>query len=698
MLCERTRATLMSLPTTTTTTVAVLADLAATAAETLELQEVFARVASSIRRIIPLDHMGIVRILPDGRAELHASTVPCEADGPACEGPEALESWSPRLRPRPGPIPRLDDATRELDPAFPVDADILESGVRSALWEPFRMGEVFVGGVWVSANEPNAFTEEHQEMLQPIAALLGSAVEHWRIWDEDRRRGERLDRVEALADALAESLDVREVFGQVSEAVQAILPHDALVLSELEGDRAVRVVAIAGVGEIEKEPEGPVPLSEAEATLRFAEFEIVPDVAALPESARNRLISSIGMRSWLRVPVRLWGEVRGSLVFFSRRKAQFGEVDVEVARRIADRIALAMAHQRLAEEARVATEERQRAERLKATVETLTRQLEERERMRVVGTSAAWRDVLDQVGRVAASGTTVLITGESGTGKEVVSRLIHQGSGRARKPFVAINCAALPEQLLESELFGHEKGAFTGAVTTKIGLLEQAEGGTLFLDEIGEMSQLVQAKVLRVLQERSFHRLGGTRQMHADVRMIAATNRDLVEAIERAEFREDLYYRLNVFQIQVPPLRERPQDILALAERFLEELGRSMGQPAAGISRDAREWLLDYTWPGNVRELRNAIERAILLCDGGLITRQHLPSTVARPREARPAVPGRNGTTPALPAGGVDLSDVERGLVAQAMEQSHGNKSRAARLLGLTRSQLYTRLEKHGLL
>jgi two-component system NtrC family response regulator len=688
----------MSLPTTTTTTVAVLADLAATAAETLELQEVFARVASSIRRIIPLDHMGIVRILPDGRAELHASTVPCEADGPACEGPEALESWSPRLRPRPGPIPRLDDATRELDPAFPVDAGILESGVRSALWEPFRMGEVFVGGVWVSANEPNAFTEEHQEMLQPIAALLGSAVEHWRIWDEDRRRGERLDRVEALADALAESLDVREVFGQVSEAVQAILPHDALVLSELEGDRAVRVVAIAGVGEIEKEPEGPVPLSEAEATLRFAEFEIVPDVAALPESARNRLISSIGMRSWLRVPVRLWGEVRGSLVFFSRRKAQFGEVDVEVARRIADRIALAMAHQRLAEEARVATEERQRAERLKATVETLTRQLEERERMRVVGTSAAWRDVLDQVGRVAASGTTVLITGESGTGKEVVSRLIHQGSGRARKPFVAINCAALPEQLLESELFGHEKGAFTGAVTTKIGLLEQAEGGTLFLDEIGEMSQLVQAKVLRVLQERSFQRLGGTRQMHADVRMIAATNRDLVEAIERAEFREDLYYRLNVFQIQVPPLRERPQDILALAERFLEELGRSMGQPAAGISRDAREWLLDYTWPGNVRELRNAIERAILLCDGGLITRQHLPSTVARPREARPAVPGRNGTTPALPAGGVDLSDVERGLVAQAMEQSHGNKSRAARLLGLTRSQLYTRLEKHGLL
>jgi two-component system NtrC family response regulator len=681
----------------TPTTTRVLAEIAATASETLELREVFARVASSIRRIIPLDHMGIVRILPDRRAEVHASTVPCEGgEEPACQGPEPLESWSPRLRPRPGPVARLDDAREELDPSFPVDADILTAGVRSALWEPFRLGDNFFGGVWVSSSQPHAFTDEHQEMLHPIAALLGSAVEHWRIWDADRRRGERLDRVEALADVLADSLDVSEVFERVSKAVQAIVPHDVLALSELEGERSFRVVALAGEQGVAG-PSGPVILSDEEAARRFNDFEIENDVSEVPDSERNRLIRDSGMRSWLRVPVRLWGKVNGSLVFFSRQPAQFGELDVEVARRIADRIALAVAHQRLAEEARVAAEARQRAERLTATVETLARQLEERERMRIVGASASWKGVLEQVGRVASSETTVLITGESGTGKEVVCRLVHQGSRRAGKPFVAINCAALSDQLLESELFGHEKGAFTGAVAAKVGLLEQAEGGTLLLDEIGEMSPLVQAKVLRVLQERSFQRLGGTRTLRADVRMLAATNRDLAEAMARAEFREDLYYRLNVFQIHVPPLRDRPQDILVLAERFLEDLGRSSGRPAAGISRDAREWLLDHPWPGNVRELRNAIERAILLCDGGLITRQHLPAVVGRPREVRAAMNG-DGRLPPLPAGGVDLYDVERRLVAQAMEQSQGNKSRAARLLGLTRSQLYTRLERYRLL
>jgi transcriptional regulator with PAS, ATPase and Fis domain len=292
----------------------------------------------------------------------------------------------------------------------------------------------------------------------------------------------------------------------------------------------------------------------------------------------------------------------------------------------------------------------------------------------------------------------VLLSGESGTGKEVIAHLIHQGSPRAAKPFVAINCAALPEQLLESELFGHERGSFTGAIATKIGRIEQAAGGTLFLDEIGEMSPLVQAKFLRVLQEREFQRLGGSRTLKADLRVIAATNRDLAAAIARQEFREDLYFRLNVFAIHIPPLRERPEDILPLAEVFLEDLGRTMERPAAGISRDARDWLLEYSWPGNVRELRNAIERAILLCDGGLITRAHLPAAGERAELA--TLPWGNGATgpdAPLPAGGVDLEAVERGFVEKALGQTRGNKSRAARLLGLTRAQLYSRLEKYGL-
>jgi transcriptional regulator with PAS, ATPase and Fis domain len=331
-------------------------------------------------------------------------------------------------------------------------------------------------------------------------------------------------------------------------------------------------------------------------------------------------------------------------------------------------------------------------------VETLAHELESRGRSRIVGLSRSWKEILRSVGRVATSETTVLITGESGTGKEVISNLVHQGSPRVGKPFVAINCAALPEQLLESELFGHEKGSFTGAVATKVGRIEQAAGGTLFLDEIAEMSPVVQAKFLRVLEEREFQRLGGTRSLKADVRVIAATNRDLATAIARQVFREDLYYRLNVFTISIPPLRQRPEDVLPLAETFLEDLGKTMGRPAAGISRDAREWLLAYPWPGNVRELRNAIERAILLCDGGLITREHVPSAIAR--SAAAPTPERviatNGAATAGPDG-LHIDTVERGLVVKALGQTKGNKSKAARLLGLTRAQLYWRIEKYGL-
>jgi transcriptional regulator with PAS, ATPase and Fis domain len=337
-----------------------------------------------------------------------------------------------------------------------------------------------------------------------------------------------------------------------------------------------------------------------------------------------------------------------------------------------------------------------RVRQLDQTVDALLRELDRRGRGRIAGRSAGWRETLRHAARVASSETTVLITGESGTGKEVVAHLIHCGSARAAGPFVAINCAALPEQLLESELFGHERGAFTGAVASHPGRIEQAAGGTLFLDEIGEMHPVVQAKLLRVLQERELQRLGGTRTIRADVRMVAATNRDLAAAIDRGEFRRDLYYRLDVFGIHVAPLRERPADILPLADVFLEELGRTMGRPAE-LSLDGRAGLMDYPWPGNVRELRNAIERAILLCDGGLITRAHLPAPPARGRlaEARPAASWPPDA--AVEARGLDLRAMDRGFVERAFRAARGNKSAAARLLGLSRSQLYSRLERYGI-
>ncbi len=336
-----------------------------------------------------------------------------------------------------------------------------------------------------------------------------------------------------------------------------------------------------------------------------------------------------------------------------------------------------------------------------------------------IGVSAAWRFVLKRAQLVAATETTTCLHGESGTGKEVVARYIHARSRRRHAPFIAINCAALPEQLLESELFGYERGAFTGAQQTKPGQIELAAGGTLFLDEVTEMTLTAQAKFLRVLQEREFQRLGSTRRLRADIRVIAATNRDLARAIERGTFREDLFYRLHVFGIRLPPLRERPTDILPLIDAFLQDLGRGFGRPPAGISREARDALLAYAWPGNVRELRNVLERAAILCQGGLILADHLalrdqdrerdrdhppdaPRAAAPPSGADADAATDAGQEPAAIATPAEprpmpLQSMERAMIERALRDARYNKSKAARLLGLTRTQLYVRLRRYGL-
>jgi transcriptional regulator with PAS, ATPase and Fis domain len=310
---------------------------------------------------------------------------------------------------------------------------------------------------------------------------------------------------------------------------------------------------------------------------------------------------------------------------------------------------------------------------------------------------------------VAATATTVLLLGESGTGKEVVARFLHRGSSRKSGPFIALNCAALPEQLLEAELFGYERGAFTGAMQSKPGQLEQAAGGTLFLDEVGEMSPSAQAKFLRVLQEREFQRLGGTRVLRTDARVVAATNRNLERAIANGLFREDLYYRLNVFAIRLPPLRDRRDDILPLSEAFVGEIGRNLGRPPAGISRDARQMLIDYRWPGNVRELRNILERAAILCDGGLIAAEHLALDVSaapravsfqEPASSPAPLPAPAAVAPsspdAQPTSAAELQTMERAMIEQALQAARFNKSKAAKALGLSRRQLYIRMRRYG--
>ncbi|HSK78799.1 MAG TPA: sigma 54-interacting transcriptional regulator [Thermoanaerobaculia bacterium] len=549
------------------------------------------------------------------------------------------------------------------------------------------------------------------EEIRPLLSELTSECQ--RISEADRERRRRADALEALLPTLAQALDVREVFQQLAGLAREVIPYEILELGVLNEERTrARLYAASDLEEPSSVPEIQLPqfvqstlsddyfiidIDEMEVGDPFCRARVVLRTSEFPEGRpmelelpveRMRRQLGIGVRSHLRVPIRIQGEMVGALLFFSSHYGRYGLEDADAARRIADHIALTLAHERLAEEQRRAAEAREQAARLEARVEALTEELATKGGHRPVGVSKKWKDVLALATKVAGTETTVLLTGESGTGKEVVARFLHRASPRAQGPFVALNCAALPEQLLESELFGSEKGAFTGAVSSRPGRIEQAAGGILFLDEVGEMSPAVQAKFLRVLQEREFQRLGGARVLKADVRVVAATNRDLKAAIARGEFREDLYYRLLVFEIRLPPLRERPDDIPALLEAFLREIGESVGRPAAGISRDAREKLLAYSWPGNVRELRNAVERAVILAEGGLVTGEHLPISIGEPL----AVPSS-----AFPAGGVDLEALERSYVEQALQQTGHNKSRAARLLGLTRAQLYSRLEKYGL-
>jgi DNA-binding NtrC family response regulator len=310
----------------------------------------------------------------------------------------------------------------------------------------------------------------------------------------------------------------------------------------------------------------------------------------------------------------------------------------------------------------------------------------------IVSTSNAMEEVLNLAGRVAASNATVLLRGESGTGKELVAKAIHYHSPRAGFPLIKVNCAALPETLLESELFGHEKGAFTGATARRIGRFEAADKGTLFLDEIGELSSSMQVKLLRVLQEREFERLGGNQTLKTDVRVIAATNRDIERAIKEGMFREDLYYRLNVVSVVIPPIRERKEDIPALIDYFVKKYGRENKKSITGISDEARNLLLRYDYPGNVRELENIIERAVVLSKKGIITGADLPIPV------RTAV--QENRLPAERAQGSlneTLDTVERGLILDALKESGGVQTRAAELLGISERVLRYKLKKYKL-
>ena len=672
--------------------------------DVLDIREIFHRVSEIAGKILPHDAMGIPIITDDREHMLVHATAGYDLNDLG-------------IIPIPDSVRSLIDGDWEFDiiddlgsGRGPGRERLAMLGFRSALRAPIRIGGQVAALLSFFSRQPAFYKPADAVIARRIANHVAMLMSHQRLADESRRaaalqeRAKNLEMLEELLKALSGALDIREVFEQVSVIARKVIPHDMLGLPLLTEDRRhITVHATAG-GTMQHAQTIPLHEKHLEMIAAGWDYRITPDLQVDPVE-KDSPPAKAGYHSELLVPIRVHGEIIGGLSVFSLQEDAYTTADVLVARRIADHIALALSHQRLSEEAQRVAEARERASLLERRVDVLTAEVQALGgHRRVIGESKAWKDVLKQATQVAGTDTTVLLLGDSGTGKEVVARFIHRASARSGGPFVALNCAALPEQLLESELFGYERGAFTGALNAKPGQIEQASGGVLFLDEVSEMSLSAQAKFLRVLQEKEFQRLGGTRAMKANVRVIAATNRDLTVAIERGTFREDLYYRLHVFEIALPRLRDRPDDVLPLSEAFLEEIAKGFGRPPAGISREARRLLVEYHWPGNVRQLRNTLERAAILCEGGLITGEHLSLPGAKPAPAPPVVPasasdlitvGRPG--PFGLGDGSDLKSLERAAIEKALRDAKHNKSKAAKLLGLTRTQLYVRLRKYGL-
>ncbi|HKH44042.1 MAG TPA: sigma 54-interacting transcriptional regulator [Thermoanaerobaculia bacterium] len=489
--------------------------------------------------------------------------------------------------------------------------------------------------------------------------------------EADERTTRNLQALLRIGNALHALRSTEELARRLLELILETLPAERATLLVLDrGGEPVTSFALDRTGQTE-----PFPVSRTLIRKILAERSAVlaNDVRQTSVLGQAESVRVTHIQSLLAAPLSVWEGLLGALyVDTLTPQTGFEEHHLELFTAVAGIASLALANvQRL----EWLEEERRRLDAV------LDHDL--------IGESPRMREIGRLIARIAPTDATVLIGGESGTGKELVARALHRGSHRTDRPFVAINCATLSETLLESELFGHEKGAFTGALSRKIGKFEVADRGTLFLDEIGEIPTALQAKLLRALQEREFERLGGTRPIRVDVRVIAATNRDLDKALKEGTFREDLYYRLNVISLTLPPLRERREDVPLLASHFAALVGRKLGRPVLGFTPEARACLLRYPWPGNVRELANAVERAVVLGEGELIQPEDLPETVLETVTAAGRVPvTRYHDT---------LNAAKKRLILSAIEQAGGNVKKAAELLGLHPNYLHRLISNLGL-
>ncbi len=581
----------------------------------------------------------------------------------------------------------------ERDERFPIVSNLLrQDGVQSLCVLPLTTAQRRVGAMGLGSVEASAYDAADLEFLRQVAAQVAVAVDNAlnsqnaQVYQQElARERDRLRLLLEVNNALVSTLDLHQLLSAISACLRRVMNHDYASLGLYEPDaQQVRLQALdfpQSKGLLHEEMVFPLegtPSGEVISTRK----PLIVSGANLDgyKTSVSRLFIAEGLRSGCIVPLITANRTLGTLSLSSLRPAAFTQEDVDLLMRVANQVAIAienaLAYREIAELKNKLADEKLYLEEEIRTEYTFEE---------IVGESPALKAVLSQVETVAATDSSVLVLGETGTGKEVIARAIHDLSPRRERTFVKVNCAAIPTGLLESELFGHEKGAFTGAIAQKVGRFELAHRGTLFLDEVGDIPLELQPKLLRVLQEKEFERLGGTRTQHVDVRVVAATNRDLTQMVEDRLFRSDLYYRLNVFPIVVPPLRERAEDIPLLVRYFAQKHARRMDRHIETIPAEEMEALTRYHWPGNVRELENLIERAVILSRGPAL---HVPLPEDRLSGEAPAA------TP------VTLEAAERQHILRALRDTNwviAGPGGAAARLGMKRTTLQSRMAKLGI-
>ena len=585
--------------------------------------------------------------------------------------------------------------TLEGDPRFPEATKVLrEMGLRSICAVPLTTAHRRLGSLIIARTHANAFSEDEARFFSLVTDQIALAMDDTLNFRASQRAQERLQLLLDLTNRVVSNLDLRDVLREISAQIRRVMECDGVGISlKCPHDGSFRLYALDFPDAPSEIEEGSEP--EADKMGPFEAFRKgEPIILMGAEIERDSIAAEHGIRSLAHLPMAGRNGILGVLSMGTQRENAFGENDLPFMNQIARQVAIAIENARTFREVS--------DERKQLTLEKLYLEDEIRSELKfeeIVGRSEALRRVLDQIQTVAPTDSTVLIYGETGSGKELIARALHNLSARKSGAFVKLNCAAIPTGLLESELFGHEKGAFTGAISQRIGRFELAHRGTIFLDEVGEIPLELQPKLLRVLQEREFERLGASRTLRTDARLIAATNRDLEQMVAEQKFRSDLFYRLNVFPVRVPALRERPEDIPLLVRHFVQQFSRPLGKMIDSIDSETMSALTRYPWPGNIRELQNVVERAVILTSGPVlrVATDELKAANGAPALAKAEAPVSRKNGKDLRA---SLEETERQEIMAALEKSNwvvAGPSGAAAILGLKRSTLQARMQKLGI-